>query len=242
MKNVVMCIMDAKTKKARSAQEKVIRGYCEKHEMNVIDTILIAMGEVGELVFDNWMTGRRVDAVVVANAFNVSTNIYEFFAYKSVLRRRHSDLIAVNMPYGPGIDDWAFSTGEKLTALIDEICRIEMENKPVNMHDRIDRAARGKYIGGNPPMGYKIEDGALVVNEAEVPVVLLVMQRKHEGKSKLSTVDALNQNGYKTRNGKPFVISTVQSIWNNEEFYRGYRRDKNEGKWVKGEHKAILEW
>lgn len=240
MKNVVMCIMNARTKKERSAQDKAIRGYCEKHEMNVVDTISCDTEHFGNVVFDNWMTGRRVDAVVVANADDITSDIYEFFAYKSVLRRRHSDLVAVNYCGTWNVAIMGIVPG--LNSLIDAICKLEMANKPVNMHDRIDRAARGKYIGGNPPMGYKIEDGALVVNEAEVPVVLLVMQRKHEGKSKLSTVDALNQNGYKTRNGKPFVISTVQSIWNNEEFYRGYRRDKNEGKWVKGEHKAILEW
>lgn len=237
MKNVVMCIMNARTKKARADQEKIIRDYCAKHEMNVVDTIESTTGAFGDVVFGNWFTGRRMDAVVIAFSGDVSASMYEFYACKSILRRRHSDLIAVTEHV-----NWPLSARMTATHLIDEICRLEMENKPVNMHDRIDRAARGKYIGGNPPMGYKIEDGALVVNEAEVPAVLLVMQRKHEGKSKLSTVDALNQNGYKTRNGKPFVISTVQSIWNNEEFYRGYRRDKNEGKWVKGEHKAILEW
>ena len=238
MKNVVMCIMNARTKRARSEQEKVIREYCSLHEMNIIETITCDTASVGDLAFGGWLTGRRVDAVVIAFSGDISRDMYEFYAYKSVLRRRHSDLIAVN-------DDvkWKYGDKDVMSRLIEAICKVELSNAPIKRpHDRIDRAARGKYIGGNPPMGYKIEDGALVVNEAEVPAVLLVMQRKHEGKSKLSTVDALNQNGYKTRNGKPFVISTVQSIWNNEEFYRGYRRDKNEGKWVKGEHKAILEW
>lgn len=56
----------------------------------------------------------------------------------------------------------------------------------------------------------------------------------------LGTMNALNAAGYKTRNGKPFVISTVQSIWNNERTYRGeYRYGKN-GEWVKGQHEPIL--
>ena len=237
MKNVAMCIMNAKTKKARADQEKIIRNYCSKHEMNIVETIESTTDRFGEVVFGNWFTGRRMDAVVVAFTGDVSGSLYEFYAYESILRRRHSDLIAVT-EHG----DWPLSAKMTVNHLIDAICRVELANEPIKVpHDRIDKAARGKYVGGNPPMGYKIEDGKLVVNEAEVPVVLLVMQRKHEGKSKLSTVDALNQNGYKTRNGKPFVISTVQSIWNNEEFYYGNRRDKNEGKWVKGEHPAILE-
>ena len=57
--------------------------------------------------------------------------------------------------------------------------------------------------------------------------------------SKLSSVRALNEAGYRTRNGKEFVISTVQSIWNNEQTYRGMYRYGN-GDWVKGQHEAIL--
>lgn len=233
MKNVAMYIT-AKDKRMRSAQEKVIRNYCGSHEMNVVETVT---GSVNEVVFGDWFTGRRIDAVVVAYSGDVTESMPEFYAYRSIMRRRHSDLIAVNEDR-----EWSATSRVTMMNLINAICQIELENEPIRQpHDRIDKAARGKYIGGNAPMGYRIEDGKLVVNEAEVPAVLLILQRKHEGKSKLSTVDALNQNGYKTRNGKPFVISTVQSIWNNEEFYRGYRKDKNEGKWVRGEHKALLE-
>ena len=89
-------------------------------------------------------------------------------------------------------------------------------------------------------MGYKVQDGKLVVNPEDVPAVLFIMKSKHEGKSILGTMQELNAKGYKTRRGKEFVISTVHGIWNNENFYRGYYRYSKDGEWVPGQHEAIL--
>ena len=103
------------------------------------------------------------------------------------------------------------------------------------------KAKRGGYSGGRAPMGYKVVDGKLVINPDEAEVVKFIFDRKFKGETMLSTVDALNQAGFKTRNGKQFVISTVQSIWNNERTYRGEYRYGKTGEWVKGEHEPILE-
>ena len=154
-----------------------------------------------------------------------------------MLKRRHSDLVAVESRF-KGYDLYR----KLFEELIDTMCRIDLANEPIKRtHDRTDKAARGAYIGGNAPMGYKVENGKLVINPEEVPVVLCVMDRKHSGRTMLSTVDTLNQNGYKTRSGRPFVISTVQSIWNNEMVYRGYYRHGKDGEWVKGQHEPILQ-
>ena len=89
-------------------------------------------------------------------------------------------------------------------------------------------------------MGYKVQDKQLVINPEEAEIVRFIFDRKFAGKTMLSTVDALNDAGYKTRNGKEFVISTVQSIWNNERTYRGEYKYGEDGEWVKGEHEPIL--
>lgn len=89
-------------------------------------------------------------------------------------------------------------------------------------------------------MGYRIENGGLVIDENEAKVVRFIFDKKASGETMLGTMRALNEAGYKTRNGKDFVISTVQSIWNNERTYRGeYKYGKN-GEWVKGQHEPIL--
>ena len=90
-------------------------------------------------------------------------------------------------------------------------------------------------------MGYRVENGELVINEEEAAVVRFIFERKRSGCTMLSTVDALNKGGYRTRNGKEFVISTVQSIWNNEKMYCGWYKYGKDGEWVKGLHEPIIE-
>lgn len=220
----------------RKVQERM-HDWCAGHDMAVTEWLDGSLG-IGEVAYGNWLNGRKVDAVVVPEVSAVSENVYEFYAYKAVLRRRHSDLaIAKDGDAFPG-----YGLCEKfLNELIDTMCRVDVENKPLKTtNGRIDKAARGAYIGGKAPYGYKVQDGVLAVNPEEVPVVEFILEEKHRGATKKGTMEKLNAMGYKTRGGKPFVISTVQSVWNNEMFYKGYYRYGKDGDWVKGQHEAIV--
>lgn len=222
-------------KRERMRQMRAIEQYCLKNDMS-LEWLSFTAEDFGQVAFGEWLNGRNVDVVVVANSSVVSTDVFTYYAYKSVLRRRHCDLEFVESE---------FTTyklyGKILDTLVDRICEVELANEPIRKpHDRRDKAARGAYIGGNAPMGYRVEDGKLVVNPEEAPVVEFIMEQKRQGKTMLGTVEALNAKGYKTRRGGPFVISTVQSIWHNEPFYRGMYRIGKDGDWVKGQHEAIL--
>ena len=238
MKRAVGYIGDNRDTKETRSRKELIREYCLKHDMEVVEWLDDRCGSIGEVAYGDWMSGRKIDAVVIPDESVASEDVYEFYAYKAVLKRRHSDLAVAK-------EGHAFKAYELYLKIFDELldtmCRIDNANQPVKRSNgRIDKAARGEYIGGRAPMGYKVVNKQLIVNPEEVPVVLCVMERKRQGKTLSGTVDVLNQNGYKTRNGKPFVISTVQSIWNNEMIYRGYRRYGDNGDWVPGQHEAII--
>ena len=232
MRKGVGWIGGTKRKADVARQRKAIEEYCQGHDISVTEWTDLPFGEV---VFGELM--RTADVLVVASSGLVSDDVFTYYAYKSVLKRRHCDLEAAVDEVIVGYKLY----GKILDTLVDRICDVEMANEPIRKpHDRRDKAARGAYIGGNAPMGYKVEDGKLVVNPAEVPGVEFIMDQKRQGKSMLGTVETLNAKGYKTRRGKPFVISTVQSIWHNEPFYRGMYRIGKDGEWVKGQHEAIL--
>lgn len=241
MKRVAVYLGNTKRKADRDRMAEAVREYCGSHEMDIIRWLDQGeFGSIGDVAYGNWLNGRKVDAVVVPEAKVVSGNVYEFYAYKAVLKRRHSDLvIAKDGVQFPGHELYLKLFDE----LLDTMCRIDVANDPIKSNfGRIDKAARGAYIGGRAPMGYKVEDGKLVLNPEEVPIVEFVFSQKRTGKTMLGTVGELNAKGYKTRYGKPFVISTVQSIWNNEMFYKGYYRYGKDGEWVKGQHEAILKY
>jgi len=241
MKRVYGYIGLTKRKLDADKRKEAVVDYCRNHEMEVIGWIDPAeYVDMGKVAYGSLLNGRKVDAIVIPDVSVASGNVYEFYAYKAVLKRRHSDLVvATDEVVFPGHGLYLKLFDE----LIDTMCRIDVENDPIRTnYGRIDKAVRGAYIGGRAPMGYKVEDGRLVLNAAEVPVVEFIFDRKRTGKTMLGTVGELNAKGYRTRNGKTFVISTVQSIWNNEMFYRGYYRYGKDGEWVPGQHEAILKY
>jgi len=232
MRRGIGWIGGTKRKADVNRQRKAIETYCLERDISIVEW---TNAPIGEVVFGELM--RTADVLVVASSGLVSDDVFTYYAYKSVLKRRHCELLATVDEITPGYKLY----GKILDTLIERICEVEMANEPLRKpHDRRDKAARGAYIGGNAPMGYRVDGGKLVINPAEVPVVEFVMEQKRQGKTMLGTVDELNAKGYKTRRGKPFVISTVQSIWHNEPFYRGMYRIGKDGEWVKGQHEAIL--
>lgn len=226
------------------AQMEMIRDYCEKNDIEVVNWY-IDEGVSGaekkrpalSRLLEGEVTNPPVQYVIVAKADRLARSVELYYGFKANLSDLNLELVSV-------AEDW--SAQEKLTALILEnflavVAEIEKENIRVRMSGgRRQKAKRGGYAGGRAPMGYKVVNGELVINEEEAPVVRFIFDRKKNGFTMLSTVNALNEAGYKTRNGKEFVISTVQSIWNNERTYRGEYRYGKDGEWVKGQHEPIL--
>lgn len=227
-----------------ASQMDMIREYCEKNDIEVVNWY-IDEGVSGAAknrpalsrLLEGEVTNPPVEAVIVAKADRLARDINLYYGFKAKLAELNLEIISVT-------EDW--SAQDKLTAMILEnflamVAQIEKENIKVRMSGgRKQKAKQGGYAGGRAPMGYKVVNGRLVINEDEVPVVKFIFDRKKSGCTMLSTVDALNEAGLRTRSGKEFVISTVQSIWNNERTYRGEYRYGKDAEWVKGAHEPIL--
>jgi len=226
------------------SQRVMIKEYCESNNIEVVNWYIdeaISGTEVHrpalDKIFEGEVTNPPVDYIIVAKTDRLSRDVTLYYGYKAKLQERGLEIISVN-------EDW--SAQDKLTAMILEnfmavVNQIEPENIKIRMSGgRKAKAVQGGYAGGQAPMGYKVIDKRLVINEEEASTVRFIFEMKFKGATMQETVNALNEHGYKTRRGKPFVISTVQSIWNNERTYRGeYHYGKN-SEWVKGVHEPIL--
>ena len=223
-------------------QRAQIMEYAAKHDMNIVKWVTDE-GESGakerdgfdEIVYGD-VTNPPYEAVIVAKSDRVARDINVYYYYKMLLIKKNVKLISIAEDFGQfGV---FASMLEAFT-----LCVAEMERDNITKRTssgRKAKASKGGYSGGRAPMGYRVQDKQLVINPEEAEIVRFIFDRKFAGKTMLSTVDALNEAGYKTRNGKDFVISTVQSIWNNERTYRGEYKYGDEGEWVKGEHEPIL--
>lgn len=223
-------------------QRQTIEEYCAKNDYTIVQWFTDE-GESGakerpgfdEIVYGD-VSNPPYDAVIVAKSDRVARDINVYFYYKMLLIKKNIKLISIAEDFGQ------FGVFANMLEAF-TLCVAEMERDNINKRTsggRRVKAAQGGYSGGKAPMGYKVENKRLVINPEEAEVVKFIFDRKFNGETMLSTVDALNKAGFKTRNGKPFVISTVQSIWNNELTYRGKYRYGKDGEWVDGEHEPIL--
>lgn len=226
------------------AQRRDILAYCEAHDMTVVRWFTDE-GESGaklrpgfdEIVYGDSVNNPPYEAVVVAKSDRVARDINIYYYYKLLLMKKDLKLISVAEDFGQmGV----FSTMLEAFTL----CCAQMERENITKRTSAGRkvkAAQGGYSGGRAPMGYRVENGALVIEPREARIVRLVFELRDNGASMQGIVDWLNENGYQTRAGKGFVISTVQSILGNRKTYEGYYRYGKNGEWVRGQQTAILE-
>lgn len=250
MKNVVAYIRvstDAQASEDKfgiEAQKEAIMKYCAENDMQIsewyidegVSGIKESRPELDRLLFGE-ISNPPVEAVIVYKSDRMARDIKLYFYYMMLLEKKGISLLSATEAE---VDDGT-GLGTVYKALMMFVASEERKNiTRRTMSGRIVKASKGGYAGGRAPMGYMIENGKLVINEEEAPAVRFIFAQKESGNTMLGTVKALNEAGYKTRNGKEFVISTVQSIWNNEQTYHGmYRYGKN-SEWVKGEHEPLL--
>lgn len=223
-------------------QERQIREYAEKNDMEIVKWFKDE-GESGakerpgfdEIIYGE-VSNPPYEAVIVAKSDRVARDINIYYYYKMMLTKKDVKLISVAEDFGQmGV------FANMLEAFT--LCVAQMERENINKRTSAGRkvkADKGGYSGGRAPMGYKVENKQLVINWDEAHAVLRAFELRDGGAVLLDIVDALNREGYRTRNGKPFVISTVQSILNNRKTYEGYYRYGKSGEWVEGQHEALL--
>lgn len=225
------------------SQRDQIIAYCAEHDMNVVRWYTDE-GESGaklrpgfdEIVYGDSVSNPPYEAVIVAKSDRVARDINVYYYYKMMLLKKDVQLISVAEDFGHmGV----FST--MLEAFT--VCAAQMERENIMKRTSAGRkikASLGGYSGGRAPMGYKVENGSLVVNEDEAPAVRRVFELRDSGATLLGIVEALNSEGYATRSGKAFGLSSVQGIVNNRRTYEGYYHYGKDGEWVRGQHTPLI--
>lgn len=227
-----------------ASQQSMITEYCNKNDIKIVDWFIdeaVSGVKENRPAFDRILQGEvtnpPVDTIIVAKADRISRDINQYYAYKSLLSKIGLDIVSVT-------EDW--SAQDKLTAMILEnflamAATVERENIKIRTSGgRRVKAKAGGYSGGRSPYGYKVENGQLVINESEVPIVKMVFAGLSEGRTLWDIADSLTAAGFSTRKGTPFRESHVRSIRDNKPFYEGMYKYGKDMDWVKGVHEPIL--
>jgi len=179
---------------------------------------------------------KKIDAVVIYKLDRLSRKQRDTMTIiEDVLLANDIILFSINETL-----DTSSPWGRAMIGILSSFNQMESEN--IQMRTAMGRKAKaekGGYAGGKPPIGYRVSDGQLIVVPEEAEIVRLVFKLRNSGMTLIGIADELNRLGYKTKTGKNFLHSAIQTILNNEQTYRGvYKYGK--GTETVGQHEPIL--
>lgn len=117
----------------------------------------------------------------------------------------------------------------------------QLDRETIVMRTTMGRKAKAKaggYTGGRSPIGYKVKDKELVINEKEAWIVREIFKMRDRNMSFRAIADTLESRGVLGRDGKPICYTTVGSVVNHRDFYLGIK--SYAGIVSKGKHEPIL--
>ncbi len=100
------------------------------------------------------------------------------------------------------------------------------------MKGMLENAYNCKHTGGKPPLGYDVDPQTkkYIVNEREAEAVRLIFQLFINGAGYDKIIDALNDRGYKTKQGNNFSKNSIHDLLGNEKYIGTYVFNRAESK------------
>lgn len=225
-------------------QKADIIAYCAKNGITIAHWV-VDKGKSGAKERES--LDKIIDAkdkdykiIIVAKNDRIARDVELYFYYEFRLKRAGLQLICVaEDSFLSGMSGAMRKLYESIIASFAEFERERITQRMTGGRRR--KAEEGGYAGGRPPLGYKSEEGHLVIDTNEVVTIKSIFAMYENGLSGQKIADALNTMGVTTKDGKPFHRNTILQIERNQMFYRGYYHYGNGKKWMKGEQEPILE-
>lgn len=224
-------------------QRKEILAYADANGYAIVDWKIDDMSgakddrpALNEILYGDNTTNPPFEAVIVFKNDRLARDTKLYFYYLYTLEKKNIKLLSTREEFAEGSD-----FANIYRALLQFVAEQERKNIALRTgKGRSMKAACGGYSGGRCPYGYKVDNGRLVINEEERPIVEFVFEELRKKTPHLTIADKLNDLGYRTRKGTKFQNTSVRSIASNEMLYKGYYKYGEMKNWVRGVHEPIL--
>jgi len=177
----------------------------------------------------------EIEAVVIYKLDRLSRKQRDTMAIiEDIFIKRNVYLMSLNETL-----DTSTPWGRAMIGILSSFNQMESENiQERTKMGREAKVAKGGYAGGKPPIGYRVVNGELEVAPEEAEMVRKVFAMRKSGMTLMGITAKLNEEGYRSKSGKEFKHSSIQTILANEETYRGHYKYGSEN--VENQHEAIL--
>ena len=222
MKNAVIYARfssHAQNEQSIEGQLRICHEYAEKEGYQV----------VGEYI-DRALTGRSDDRPdfqrMIADAKKRAFEFVIVYKLDRFARNRYDSAIYKHKlkQYGVKVLSAMENIGDNPESIILEaVLEASAEYYSVDLSQKIkrgrrDSATKGKFVGGNIPIGYKSVAGKLVIDEEKAPIIKYAFEQYAVGVPKKQIVEELNARGIRNRAGKPYGSTAFQEALQNEKY------------------------
>ncbi len=158
----------------------------------------------------------KFNVIIVHKSDRFARNKVDASAYRALFRQKKIVLMSVTEP---------MLTDSPASVLFESIIDGVNEYYSMNLALEVEKgkrenALKGMSTGGRPPLGYDLDPKTkmLVLNEVEAQAVRLIFDMRADGYGYGAIRDALNNKGFKTKEGNPFGKNSLYSILRNEKY------------------------
>lgn len=212
---------DAQTEQSIEGQDRVCTEYCNREGHTIIrkyiDRATSASKNISKRVQFLQMikdaAAGGFQAVVVYKLDRFARTRLDSAVYKNKLAESGVQVISAteNISDSP--------EGVILESVLEGIAEYySMELAQKIRRGQIESMAKGNYLGGVVPLGYKIVNKKYVVDPDTVPVAQEIFQKYASGTPTKEIIDSLNARGYRTVKGALFNRSSFHAMLRSEVY------------------------
>ena len=138
---------------------------------------------------------KKVDCVVVYKADRISRSLFDFTNILNLFDEYKVSFTSVTESFNT-----ATASGRLMLGMIMSFAQYERELASERVRDKIGASKKkGMWMGGNPPLGYDIDDKKLIINEKEAKIITALFNKFIETESVTETARDLNLSGFTTK-------------------------------------------
>lgn len=160
---------------------------------------------------------KQFQFVIVWKLDRFARNRYDSAIYKSKLKKNGVRVLSATEGIGEG--DESIILEAVLEAMAETYSRQLSQNVRRGMKES---ALKGNSTGGAIPLGYKLVNKRLAVDDKTAPIIRYIFEQYASGTSKADIARYLNDNGYRTHSGSKFTINSFSRILTNRKYIGFY--------------------